>query len=117
LGETNAQATGVNIVQIRYFILIVSSVITGALTAFTGPIGFIGIAVPHICRMLFNTTNHRILIPAVIFLGSVILMICDILSQVPGHPFVLPINAITALFGVPVVLWIILGRRKLKTSF
>jgi iron complex transport system permease protein len=117
LGDNNAITTGVNIVAIRYCILMATSIITGALTAFTGPIGFIGIAVPHICRLMLRTTNHRVLLPAVILSGAIILLICDIISQVPGHSIVLPVNAITAVFGAPVVLWIILGKRNLKTSF
>jgi iron complex transport system permease protein len=117
LGDNNALATGVNVVRTRYLILFATSIITGALTAFAGPIGFIGIAVPHICRLLFGTANHRTLIPAVILFGAIILLICDIISQVPGHSIVLPINAITAVFGAPVVLWIILGKRNLKTLF
>jgi iron complex transport system permease protein len=117
LGDNNALVTGVNVNRIRYLILLSTSVITGALTAFTGPIAFIGMAVPHICRLLFNTTNHRILMPAVIIVGAIILIFCDTISQVPGHSIVLPINAITAIIGAPVVLWIVLGKRNLKTSF
>jgi iron complex transport system permease protein len=117
LGDNNAISTGVNIVAVRYAILLATSIITGALTAFTGPIGFIGIAVPHICRLILGTTNHRVLLPAVILSGAIILVICDIISQVPGHSIVLPINAITAVFGAPVVLWIILGKRNFKSSF
>ena len=117
LGEMSAKATGVNLVRVRYLILTATSIIAGALTAFTGPIAFIGLVVPHISRMMFNTTNHRILLPACILTGAGLLLCCDIISQMPGKYIVLPINAITALFGAPVVIWIILGNRKMKTAF
>ncbi len=117
LGENNALVTGVNVTRVRYLILLSTSIIAGALTAFTGPIAFIGLAVPHVCRLLFNTSNHRILLPASLLVGALVLILCDIISQVPGFNIVLPINAITSMFGAPMVLWIILGKRKLRTSF
>jgi iron complex transport system permease protein len=117
LGENNARTTGVNVRRIRYLVLLSASVIAGALTAFTGPIAFIGLAVPHLCRLLFGTSNHRILIPASLIVGALVLVQCDIISQMPGFNIVLPINAITSLFGAPMVLWIIIGKRKLRTSF
>ncbi|MBN2523742.1 MAG: iron ABC transporter permease [Bacteroidales bacterium] len=117
LGEENARATGVRIKRIKYLILISSSLITGSLVAFTGPIAFIGLSVPHIVRLLFGTSNHRIVLPGSILLGAMLVTICDILSQIPGHSMVLPINAITALFGAPVVIWIIIGRKNRKIAF
>jgi iron complex transport system permease protein len=117
LGENNAIATGVNMKWVRYMILLSTSIIAGALTAFTGPIAFIGLAVPHICRLLFNTSNHRVLIPAALLVGAMVLILCDIISQMPGFSIILPINAITSLIGAPMVIWIILGKRKLRTSF
>ncbi len=117
LGEMNAEATGVNIVRIRYLILFGVSIIAGSLTAFNGPIAFIGLIAPHISRMIFNTTNHRILFPACMLTGTILLLGCDIISQVPGKYIMLPINAITALIGAPVVVWIIIGKRKMKTAF
>jgi iron complex transport system permease protein len=117
LGELNAEATGVRIVPVRFFILTATSLIAGALTAFNGPVAFIGLIVPHMSRMVFNTTNHRILIPASMLTGMILLLMCDIISQVPGKSIMLPINAITAMIGAPVIIWIILGKRKLKTAF
>lgn len=117
LGEKNAEATGVHVGKLRYMTLTVASLIVGALTAYTGPIAFIGLAVPHLVRLLFRSTNHRFVLPGSILLGALVLLICDIVSQVPGRSLVLPINAITALFGGPVVLWIIIGNKKLKSSF
>jgi iron complex transport system permease protein len=117
LGENNARAMGVHISRLRYLILISTCIIAGSLTAFNGPVAFIGMAVPHLVRMLFNTSNHRIVLPGAVIFGSGLLLICDTLSQVPGKNMVLPINAVTALFGAPVVLWIILGRKTLRSSF
>jgi iron complex transport system permease protein len=117
LGENNAIVTGINIKRVRFMILMVTSIIAGTLTAFTGPIAFIGLAVPHICRLMFKTSNHRVLVPTVLLTGPIILLICDIISQMPGFNIILPINAVTSLFGAPMVLWIILGKRKLRTSF
>ena len=117
LGENDAHALGVNLKQVRYLVLFASSIIAGALTAFNGPIAFIGMVVPHLVRMLLGTSNHRIVLPGSIIFGSSLLLICDIISQVPGTKIILPINAVTALFGAPVVLWIILGRKNLRTAF
>jgi len=117
LGELNAEATGVRTNVVKYLIITSASLIAGALTAFNGPVAFIGLIVPHISRMLFNTTNHRILLPATMLTGIALLLVCDIISQVPGRTIVLPINAITAMIGAPVILWIVLGNRKMKTSF
>jgi iron complex transport system permease protein len=117
LGENDAHALGVNLKQVRYLVLFASSIIAGALTAFNGPIAFIGMVVPHLVRMLLGTSNHRIVLPGSIIFGSSLLLICDIISQVPGTKIILPINAVTALFGAPVVLWIILGRKTLRTAF
>lgn len=117
LGENNARVTGVPVFRVRLYILIASSLIAGAITAFSGPVAFVGLAVPHLVRFLFNTSNHRLLIPGTLLSGACLLLVCDIISQVPGQSMVFPINAVTALFGAPVVLWIILGRKKLRSSF
>ncbi len=111
LGNDYAQALGVNTSTIRIYIIIITALLTGAATAFTGPIGFIGITTPHIARGLFKTSNHKIVLPASILLGSTILMLCDIISQLPGLKMSLPINAVTSLFGAPIILWIILKRK------
>jgi iron complex transport system permease protein len=117
LGENDARAVGVNLSRLRYLILISSGILVGALTVFNGPIAFIGMIVPHLVRLLFGTSNHRIVLPGSILIGASLLLSCDIISQVPGKQILLPINAVTALFGVPVVIWIILGKRNLRTSF
>ena len=117
LGETYARSMGMNVQRARGWIIISTALLAGTVTAFCGPIGFLGIAVPHICRSLFGTSHHRILIPATIMTGGIVAMAADLIAQVPGSRLVLPLNAITALFGAPVVIWIILRGRALKASF
>jgi iron complex transport system permease protein len=115
LGEHYARSMGVNIFRIRVLVFISTSLLAGTVTAFCGPIGFIGIAIPHVCRMLFKTANHQWLIPASIILGANVMLISDIVSQLPGYQSVLPINSITALIGIPVVVYIIIRNRKLSS--
>jgi iron complex transport system permease protein len=112
LGEQYAKSMGVNILLSRALIFISTSILAGTITAFCGPIGFIGIAVPHISRMLFSTSDHRILIPGTLILGAVVMLISDIISQVPGSQQILPINSVTAVLGIPVVIWIILRKQR-----
>jgi iron complex transport system permease protein len=114
LGDHYATSLGVRIKRSRLLIIIATSILTGAVTAFCGPIGFIGLAVPHVTRLLVDTTNHKILIPAVMIMGAAALLFCDILSHLPGTSFMLPINSITALLGAPVVIWIILRNKKIR---
>ncbi len=114
LGETYARSMGMNIKITRILIFISTSVLAGSITAFCGPIGFIGIAVPHIVRLLFNTANHRILIPGTIMMGAVVLLGGDIISTIPGNNIILPINSVTALMGIPVVIWLVVKNRRLS---
>lgn len=108
LGDCNAMTLGVSVFRLRWQIVAASSLLAGAVTAFTGPIAFIGVTMPHIARGIFRTADHRILLPASLLIGSVVLLVCDLLSQLPPQP--LPINAITALFGAPILIYIILRR-------
>lgn len=117
LSENYARSMGINIKTSRFWIIISTSLLAGSITAFCGPIAFIGIAIPHLTRLLFNTSNHKILIPAVAMSGIIVMLICDIISQLPGSEHVLPINAITSLLGAPVVIWVILRRGSIKHSF
>lgn len=117
LGENQARALGVNVKRIRLLVVILTSLLTGALTAFTGPIAFVGIAVPHLARMLFRTSDHRLIIPVSVLIGSLLLLVCDILTQVPTGGQVLPINSVTALFGAPVVIWVIMSNRKTRNAW
>ncbi len=112
LGESYARSLGVNISVTRFTVFISTSILAGTVTAFCGPIGFIGIAVPHIARMITKNANHRVLIPATILTGGVLMLISDIISRLPGHESNLPINSVTALIGIPVVIWIIIKNQK-----
>lgn len=113
LGENYAKSLGVNIKKSRNVILLITSVLTGVITAFSGPIAFIGLAVPHVARMIFNTSNHKILIPATAIIGGVILLICDSIAQLPFSEFTLPLNAVTSLFGAPIVIWLLIRKKKI----
>lgn len=113
LGETYAQTAGVELKKIRLLAVGSCCLLTGISTAFVGPIGFVGLAVPHICRMAFRTVDHRILFPACFFVGGGLLLGCDIIAQLPGSNYILPINGVTSLLGAPVVIWLILKQRKL----
>lgn len=117
LGENYAQSLGVNIKKIRIFILLATSLLAGTITAFAGPIAFIGIAVPHLTRVLFTSSNHKVLIPAVALSGAILMIFCDIIAQLPGSSHVLPINAVTSIIGAPVVIWIIVRKRNVGRSF
>lgn len=117
LGENYAAGVGVNVSGTRIKLILITSIMAGTITAFTGPIAFIGVAVPHLVRLLFRTSNHKILIPATMLCGSLIMLICDIVSQVPGNQTTLPLNSVTALFGAPVILAIIIKSKKMKGAF
>ncbi|WP_397446256.1 FecCD family ABC transporter permease [Polaribacter sp. R77954] len=113
LGENYAKSLGINIKRNRNIILLLTSILTGVITAFSGPIAFVGLAVPHIARLFFTTSNHKILIPAVAIFGAIVLLGCDIIAQLPSSEFTLPINAITSLFGAPVVIWLLIRKKKI----
>lgn len=117
LGERYARSMGVSIETSRFWIIISTSILAGSITAFCGPIAFVGIAVPHLTRLLFNTADHKVLIPAVAISGAILMLICDIIAQVPFSDSTLPINVITSLFGAPVVIWIILRGKNVSKSF
>ena len=113
LGENYAKSLGINIKKNRNIILLITSILTGVITAFSGPIAFVGLAVPHIARIFFSSSNHKILIPAVAVLGAIVLLICDSIAQLPTSEFTLPINAITSLFGAPIVIWLLIRKKKI----
>ncbi|KEO72967.1 FecCD family ABC transporter permease [Anditalea andensis] len=117
LGENYARSMGLTVNRARILIISSTSILAGGITAFCGPIGFIGIAVPHLARSLFQTSSHRTLIPYCCLTGTALMLICDIIAQLPGSQTVLPINVITALIGSPVVIWIIVSKNNLKASF
>jgi len=117
LGENYAQGIGVSVNKIRLWMILSTSLIAGTLTAYTGPIAFIGVAVPHIGRLLFRTSDHQILMPAVGLFGALLMLICDIISQLPGTNQTLPINSVCAMFGAPVVIWVVMKSRNVKANF
>jgi len=113
LGENYARSMGMNVQFARIVIFISTCILAGSITAFCGPIGFIGIAVPHLVRMLLQTAKHGTLIPGTILLGALIMLISDIISQLPGSESILPINSVTSLLGIPIVIWIILRNKNI----
>jgi len=115
LGEEYAETMGVKIRRTRTIIFATTSLMAGTVTAFCGPIGFIGIAVPHVARFIFRQSDHRILLPATMITGMAILVMSDLVSQLPGSDHVLPINAVTSLIGIPVVIWLVIMNRKAQT--
>lgn len=110
LGKNYAGGLGVSVPRLRILIIIATAILAGSSTAFTGPISFIGITIPHMARGVFHTPNHRIILPASILFGSIILLACDFISQMSWTHSLLPINAVTALFGAPIICWIILKK-------
>lgn len=112
LGEQYARSLGVNISRNRLMIIVATSLLAGSITAFAGPIAFVGLAVPHLVRQVIPVNDHRILLPAVILGGAILMLVCDIGAQMPGSQFTLPINAITSLVGAPVVIWLLVRKRK-----
>lgn len=112
LGEEYARSMGIRIERTRIIIFATTSLLAGTITAFCGPIGFIGIAVPHMARFLFKRSDHRILMPATMLTGMVVMVLSDIVSQLPGTDRILPINAVTSLIGIPVVIWLVIMNKK-----
>ncbi len=117
MGETFSRTVGVRMQRTRIVLLASASILAGSVTAFCGPLAFIGVAVPHIARLLFGTSDHRILMPATALAGAVILLLSDIISALPGGGHIIPVNTVTSLIGIPVVLWIILGKTGLGRRF
>ncbi len=111
LGETSARYLGINVKRMRVIILLFTGVLTGVTTAFCGPIAFLGLAVPHLTRLLFNTSNHKILLPAILLVGGIFAVWSNWIANVPFSEYTLPINAVTSFIGAPVVIFLILGRR------
>lgn len=112
LGENYASTMGLNVRRARILIFLSTSLLAGTVTAFCGPIGFIGIAVPHVARMVLRNADHRTLMPATMLLGAGVMLLCDIISKLPGHDMILPINTVTALLGIPIVVLVIVRNNK-----
>lgn len=113
LGENYAKSMGLHIKRTTFIIILATSILAGGITAFVGPIAFVGLAVPHLVRQFFKTANHLVLLPSVLVSGSLLMLICDTIAQLPFSAFTLPINAITSLVGAPVVIWLLVRKRKL----
>jgi len=114
LGENYAKSMGLNFNKARLIIIFATSILAGSITAFAGPIAFIGLAVPHIAKLTFQTSNHMILFWSTLLFGAIIVLFCDIVSQMPGFDVTLPINAITSIIGAPVVIWLLVRKRNFK---
>jgi iron complex transport system permease protein len=114
LGDNYARSMGLTVERARLIIICSTSLLVGSITAFCGPIGFLGIAVPHLARGAFNTASHRILIPACCLIGTILLLLCDSIAQWPGSQTVLPINIVTSLVGAPMVIFLLLRTKNLK---
>lgn len=112
LGESQARTMGVNLGRVRTLVFVATSLLAGGVTAFCGPIAFVGIAVPHVARMIFRSADHRVLLPASMLIGADTMLLCDVISQMPGSNMVLPINTITAIFGIPVVVMVVMNSRR-----
>jgi iron complex transport system permease protein len=113
LGENYARSLGIDYKKTRLIIILATSILTGSITAFAGPIAFIGLAVPHIAKLVFQTSNHIVLFWSTLLLGAIIMLICDSISQLPGSDLTLPINVVTSIFGAPVVIWLIIRKHKM----
>ena len=111
LGENYAKSIGVNISKSRLWIIIATAIFAGSITAFAGPIAFVGLAVPHIAKLILQTSSHKTVFVATLLLGAIIMLLCDLISQMPGANFTLPINAVTSMIGAPMVIWLISNRK------
>ena len=117
LGEVYAKSLGLNLKKTRLSLIAITALLSGATTAFCGPVAFLGITIPHLCRICLHTSDHRTLLPAVMLTGAIVALIADIISQMPGSQLVLPLNAVTSLIGVPVIIWVILSKNDLTETF
>jgi iron complex transport system permease protein len=112
LGENYAKTLGIQFTQTKYVLIIATAILAGSITAFVGPIAFIGLAVPHLAKLLFQTSQHKVVFIATLLIGSALLLLCDMLTQLPGTSFYLPINAITSLIGAPIVIWLLVKKQR-----
>jgi iron complex transport system permease protein len=111
LGENYAKSMGLNFKKTRLVIIFATSILAGSITAYAGPIAFIGLAVPHMAKLLFQTSNHSVLFWSTLIIGAAIMILCDILSEMPGMEIPLPINAVTSIIGAPVVIWLLIRKK------
>ena len=116
LGENYAKNLGLNINRARLLIILVTGILTAVITAFCGPVAFLGLAVPHLARMLYSTSNHKILVPGVLFFGALLALACNLIARMPGFDGALPINAVTSMIGAPIVISVILKKKKINLN-
>ena len=109
LGEAYARTMGLNIRRTRSLILLSTTLLAGTVTAFCGPVGFIGLAIPHLARIIFQEADHRVLLPATALSGAISLLLCDIVSKL----LTLPVNTVTALLGIPIVVWVVVRNKNI----
>lgn len=114
LGERYAENLGVNVKRVRILLLISTGILTAVTTAFCGPVAFIGLAVPHIARLMLGSSNHKLLMPVTLLCGAVIALLCNLLSVLPGSAGVIPLNAITPVLGAPVIIYVIVNQKKIQ---
>ena len=116
LGENYARNLGLNYRRARHLVIFCSCVLTAIVTAYCGPIVFLGLAVPHLCRTLFTTSNHIILMPAVTLVGAALALLCNLIARMPGFEGALPINSVTALIGAPIVISVLFDKRRAELT-
>lgn len=114
LGENYARSLGISIKKTRNISIIATSILAGTITAFVGPIAFIGLAIPHVSKLIFQTSNHKTLFIATLLLGAITMLVCDMISQMPNQNFTIPINAITSILGAPIVIWLIIRKKGIR---
>ena len=114
LGERYAENLGVNVRRVRIVLLLTTGLLTAVVTAFCGPVSFIGLAVPHIARLVLGSSNHKILLPVTILIGAVIALICNLLCVLQGEAGIIPLNAITPVLGAPVIIYVIVNQKKIQ---
>ena len=114
LGENYARSLGISIKRIRNISIIATSILAGTITAFVGPIAFVGLAIPHMAKLIFQTSQHKTLFVATLLLGAITMLVCDTISQMPNQNFTIPINAITSILGAPVVIWLIIRKKGIR---
>ncbi len=112
LGDSYARNLGLDIKRARLTVICVAGVIVAVVTAYCGPIVFLGLAVPHLCRGIFRTSNHAVLLPGCILTGGALALLCNLIARLPGFEGALPVNSVTALVGAPVVMWVLFNKRK-----
>lgn len=114
LGDRYAANLGVNIKKVRFLLLLCAGLLTAVTTAYCGPISFIGLAVPHIARLILGTSNHKSLLPMTILIGTFMALLCNLISVIPGSAGLIPLNAITPIFGAPVIIYVIVNQKKIQ---